>query len=292
MTTAAAPASGPTTSESTPSSSSRQGLHSKKHGSFSCGIAAGLTVTCLLNPWDRALYLSVVNDVPFLARENWIDPYRGLGQTLIQRSVSSGLYFPLEDWCTAQLGNPALGGQAAGALNGVLLNPLALIKYHTWGADDRRSLLRQARQMYRERGPLIFLRGAFSTCCRDGAFGLCFSMRRCLPLADDATATQRLFASIYCAVGGTVASAPFNYVRNMTYATSTHVPLESLDAKKTFWRDTINDLMPDWRTQATWTGYFRDLQAKLRLGWGTARVAVGMALTDQVYLFCSSRSRS
>jgi hypothetical protein len=223
---------------------------------------------------------------------NWKEPYRGIGQTLLQRTVSTGLYFPLEDACTAAFGNSLLGGQAAGILNAMVLNPLALIKYQTWGADESRSLLRQARRMYRDRGIKIFLRGTTATAARDGVFGGCFAIRRCLTEEQDTDGITSFAISVGCAVIGTVVSSPFNYIRNMAYAAETNTPLESLAAKQTFWRHVLDGLAKEARDQSTFVKRLKHLGQRLRLGWGTTRVAVGMAITDRLYRGCVSATNT
>mmetsp|Transcript_43413 Transcript_43413/g.114804 ORF Transcript_43413/g.114804 Transcript_43413/m.114804 type:complete len:282 (-) Transcript_43413:12-857(-) len=257
--------------------------------SIGAGFAAGLATTALLNPWDRALYLSIVHRRSFFAKDNWRSPYRGLLQTLVQRSVSSGLYFPLEERFAAALGSHALGGPAAGAMMALLLNPLSLIKYHTWGVtEERRWFMTTARRLYRDAGPMVFARAAFSSALRDATFGLCFGLRKHFPRAggEPATPTQEFAAAIGCAAAGTALSSPFNYVRNMTYAEQSHVPLESFRSAYTFWRRVLGELAKEAREHPTLRGRVSFLQGRLRLGWGTARVAVGMAITDQIYSTC------
>ena len=58
---------------------------------FLCGLAAGVTQAGALNPYDRALYLSVKNKVPFLSPENFRSPYQGFLQSIGGRALSSGL---------------------------------------------------------------------------------------------------------------------------------------------------------------------------------------------------------
>ena len=91
---------------------------------------------------DRALYLTIKENRDFLHVENFKQPFSGLMQTLFQRTVSAGLYFPLEDiflqsllevresrkshvhdhWVALAAGN------LAGAVSGLVLNPLAAVK--------------------------------------------------------------------------------------------------------------------------------------------------------------------
>jgi hypothetical protein len=107
---------------------------------LSSGFMSGLASAFLFNPWDRALYLSVKCERPFLLKENWQNPFRGVTQTVIQRAISSGLYFPLEQIFT-ELFNAYeeqnekrkstklfISGMSAGAINGVIMNPLTRIK--------------------------------------------------------------------------------------------------------------------------------------------------------------------
>ena len=44
------------------------------------GFTSGLIVTGVLNPYDRALYLSIINQRSFLDARNWRMPFQGLGQ--------------------------------------------------------------------------------------------------------------------------------------------------------------------------------------------------------------------
>mmetsp|Transcript_59845 Transcript_59845/g.131325 ORF Transcript_59845/g.131325 Transcript_59845/m.131325 type:complete len:275 (+) Transcript_59845:126-950(+) len=252
-----------------------------------CGLIAGLVVTGVLNPWDRALYLSIIRCTPFLARENWRTPYQGVLQTLVQRSVSSGLYFPLEEKCSRALGSHALGGQLAGIVNALLLNPIALVKHQSWGSEHYNvSFARTALRLYRDAGPLVFFRGAIGASMRDGTFGLCFSMRHVWRQPDDGVATS--FAiSLLCAAVGTTLSSPFNYVRNLAYAAESSASMESPRAKMDFWRCSMEELFGQAAKQASPLASMRHLQDRLRIGWGTTRVAVGMALTDQIYKICS-----
>ena len=60
------------------------------------GFSSGLIVAFALNPWDKALYLSVINQRSFLDFKNFHQPFQGVTQSLFQRAVSHGLYFPLE----------------------------------------------------------------------------------------------------------------------------------------------------------------------------------------------------
>jgi hypothetical protein len=104
---------------------------------LNCGFGSGLIQAFMFNPWDRALYLSIMHERPFLSRENFRNPMSGVLQTVMQRAISAGLYFPLEEISYEILAhnykttNPAItfvAGTFAGVLNGVIMNPFSRIK--------------------------------------------------------------------------------------------------------------------------------------------------------------------
>eukprot|EP00929_Paragymnodinium_shiwhaense_P086462 TRINITY_DN46982_c0_g1_i1.p1 TRINITY_DN46982_c0_g1~~TRINITY_DN46982_c0_g1_i1.p1 ORF type:complete len:282 (-),score=42.56 TRINITY_DN46982_c0_g1_i1:163-1008(-) len=253
--------------------------------SFGCGAMSGLAVTAALNPWDRALYLSVLHKRPFLSAANFRDPYRGFCQTVAGRVVSNGMYFPLEAWFAQQLDSHTFGGQAAAVTIGVSLNPLNLIKFQTWSSPEPRPFLAQARHMYHSAGALVFARGIVATIARDSTFGVIFSARKLLPA--DSDRSTRFLASVLSAGVATTLSSPFNYLRNLAYGESVNKPLETVETKVQFWKKVLSELMRDAKAQPSLAGSLHLLQRRLVLGWGTARVAFGMAVTDYLYMCCS-----
>lgn len=124
------------------SSSAKHSAFAKNIKLLNCGIFSGLIQAGVFNPWDRALYLSVMHHRPFLRAENFVNPMAGVMQTITQRAISSGLYFPLEDifseWLTKQNMNIEkphsqrtinfVAGLLAGSINGLILNPLSSVK--------------------------------------------------------------------------------------------------------------------------------------------------------------------
>jgi hypothetical protein len=63
-----------------------------------CGLFAGIAQAGVFNPYDRALYLSVRDNRPFLHSSNWHNPYTGFLQSISGRAIQGGLYFPLEHY--------------------------------------------------------------------------------------------------------------------------------------------------------------------------------------------------
>lgn len=135
--------------------------HQRKHQlhNFSCGLISGLIQAIVFNPWDRALYLSVKESRSFININNFKQPFTGLLQSIFQRAISAGLYFPLEEYFMEYLSLlnnsnynnnnnsnnnrnnnsnnneqisrhwiTLIAGNCAGAINGFALNPLTAIK--------------------------------------------------------------------------------------------------------------------------------------------------------------------
>ncbi|KAF8822703.1 mitochondrial carrier superfamily protein [Cardiosporidium cionae] len=154
-----------------------------------CGALSGTLCASLFSPWDRALYLSVKNNLPFFHRRNWINPYDGCLQSLAHRALSSGLYFPLETAYFNSLSHENntsttlpmplvrfLSGNLAGISSALLLHPLSVVKYHRWGTQEGRwhSLMLELW----ESGLKSMYRAIASTMLRDVIFGGVFSYLR------------------------------------------------------------------------------------------------------------------
>jgi hypothetical protein len=259
---------------------------------FAAGFAAGLTITGLLNPYDRALYLSVANRRRFLHPSNWASPYQGIGQSLVSRVISTGLWFPLERLARDALhshdsknalpaaAQAALAGQMAGVVNAMLLAPLSMVKYQTWGLPDgERGAASTVRAMYRKAGLSAFFRGLAPTVARDCVFG---ALRQKLRSEAEQSPALRAtgappdtlhFVADACSAGvATTLSAPLNYARNTAFATPVEQPVRGIAAA-------LAALARETCSQPSARAGLRHLSRRLNVGWGTARVAGGMALS-------------
>eukprot|EP00606_Chrysophyceae_sp_TOSAG23-5_P001164 GSChrysophyteH2.ASY1.ANO1.731.1 assembled CDS len=263
------------------------------------GFLGGFLQAGLFNPWDRALYLSISEQRPFLDLKNFHRPYHGVSQTIFQRALSSGMYFPLEEIfadnivASGVFGTSAtqisenrtwvalIAGLCAGMTNGFVMNPLAAVKYNFWGrspAHRTRSFLDAGKEMYLKGGLRIYYVGAAATICRDLVFGGVYGvLRHEVPMILDnlAGTSSRRHTMI-----ATVLSSPWNYIRNIHYATPYgQDPEKPLSIMRGLWKDACKE--------KTLFGRLVHLQTNLRVGWGTARVGCGMAFSAQVYNFVS-----
>ncbi|KAG7373195.1 mitochondrial carrier protein [Nitzschia inconspicua] len=275
--------------------------------SFLCGISAGVLQAGLFNPWDRALYLSISKQTPFLSRENFRNPYLGFFQSVGHRALSGGLYYPLENvFCSMLLPfesqivdndknsmnycnmtnrsmviHPGIGnflaGTLAGTCNALIVNPISAIKYKSWGREVNRGMATEAVEMFEKGGLRPFGNGLLPTVYRDLVFGGTYTFLRLelqyrLELSQD----KQWTANMAAAAMATIVSGPFNLARNVQYATRSKHKADNVSK-------VLHDFVVETQQQSTLWGKMRFVQNRLRIGWGTVRVAVGMSFGHFVY---------
>lgn len=258
--------------------------------SFLSGLAAGVAQAGLFNPFDRALYLSVKNRTKFLTPANFQSPYQGFFQSVGHRALSGGLYYPLEQFFITQLPADAvmdtsssgafynfLAGTAAGSVNAIVCNPVSAVKYKTWGRDVNRGMMQESLEMLRKGGIRPFCNGLVPTVIRDLVFGgtytfLRFELQYRLQLSSD----YQWASNFMAAALATVVSGPFNLARNVQYATKSRHVADTV-------RDVLKQLVQETWMQPTAMDKLHHVQNRLRIGWGTARVALGMTFGHFVY---------
>mmetsp|Transcript_20122 Transcript_20122/g.33226 ORF Transcript_20122/g.33226 Transcript_20122/m.33226 type:complete len:287 (-) Transcript_20122:2045-2905(-) len=265
---------------------------------FSCGVAAGAMQAGIFNPWDRALFLSHINHRPFLSRENFVRPYEGFHQSVFHRVVTGGMYFPVEDLVRTKLpkkhgeiAHNFFVGTIAGSVIAILTNPLAAIKYQSWGSEHKGMMVRTALHMLEHGGLRVFLRAIDTTILRDMLWGGAFAMLRHefprhffnedteIDLNQPGVVS---FVSNMVAAGfATVLSAPLNYARNLQYGKN--VKRKTTSKWKIFtklWHDSRQHAID---TKTSRTGF---VARRLAIGFGTLRVALGLGFSSQVYGYC------
>ena len=113
-------------------------------------LSTGIGIAVIFNPVDRALYLAVKSHRSFFLRANFAQPFQGLSQAILHRTLSHGAYYFYQDLLRIQLSQKTqisnfqlniLVGACAGALNGATLNPIANIKYQVNNCLKKTSLL-------------------------------------------------------------------------------------------------------------------------------------------------------
>ena len=314
---------------------------------FLAGLITGVTTAVAFNPWDRALYLSVFHKRRFLHRANFGgNLWQGSTVALVHRTVTGGLYFPLVEFYQPLArrmlsagrrggdggsggsagggsagGTPAtaagavvsinfIAGNLAGATNGVATNPLNAVKYQQW-VRQVDSFYATARTMLGANGLRPFLRGIGPTVARDSVFGGTFSaarvwLGRAFELEEGA-GVAGFGVSVGAGALACIVSSPFNYCRNMAYATppgtarapttaaSLNVLVQEVRrvaVSDSYARSAMKGMVASGSSNGSSAGVWTSLmylQGRLRVGWGTARVALGMATGFELYSFIKRR---
>ena len=329
---------------------------------FVASLTTGIVQSVTFNPWDRALYLAVKDRRPFLSKANFTNPYQGFGQAAVHRIVSGGLYFFLQAQTDEVLLDQVLGltpeqrrgrraalvvGCVAGSLNGLLINQLASVKYHTWHSEGA-SFWKTAKQMWAEGGLHSFVKGSVATSNRDMVFGILYELirvelqhiflnwkhRSSSPSSSSSSSSSsslffdqrsdQQFATVTAAQGmssmekfvcnatggaiATLGSSPFNYVRNIKFATPDS---QTTASSMQIWKDLMKESKEEGIKQRdlflsssssssrsgglqSWALYHRlvFLEQRLVIGWGTARVAFGMGIGQLVFEYVRSLFRT
>jgi hypothetical protein len=151
------------------------------------------------------------------------------------------------------------------------MNPLTAIRYKTWGRETNRGIIKEARDMLIKSGysPRPFFNGLNATLWRDAVFGGCYTtIRLQLQWIFDLEAHNQWEANFVASGLAAVVSGPWNYARNLQYATKSREFQPSI-------RSVFVELMHEVKQQKDVIEKLKYLQIQLRIGWGTLRVAMG-----------------
>lgn len=258
---------------------------------------SGIVQAVIFHPWDRALYLSQTKRRKFTNMLNWRDPFQGLPATLALRILTASIFFPLEEGITPIAENTLgaggfahfVSGNIAGGVSAVVLNPIQAVRYRTFSLVNSNQLalrkdtfFRTARDMAQTGGITPFLKGINPTLGRDLVFGGLFTLLR-RSFADkfvdkeaDNVRLIRFACDVTAAAIATTASSPFNYARNIMYATPSSAP-----SQKTF--AIVGKLLANASRRPTLALQARYLQQNLKIGAATFRVALSMAMAASTY---------
>lgn len=256
-----------------------------------CGVVSGVLQSTVFNAYDRAMYHSVVHKRPFLNIANWRgNPFTGSSPSFLQRSLYSGLYFPLEDMFRRGVsGNYALDGLLVGMVGGLITTPFNSIKYEMWSSNpDTARISRTAIELYNRGGVMRLMRGAVPTLYRDMMFGITFSYLR--HRGDNGFVNNVIAASL-----ATVVSSPFNYARLKVYGADMRPDRAAMIPSQSP-RSSTFKILTQLRTDTIQYGgdslisRSKYLVRSLNIGWGALRVGLGMGLSSQIYRSCMAGS--
>ena len=256
-------------------------------------LGSGFVQAVVFNPYDRALYLRVHNRSPFLCRTNWSNPFQGFANSAAYRTVASAMYLFWQDEtgkCFDESFPDAAAnerrlfvGMAAGTMNGVLLNPMQLVKFRMWSLGDHATFGHSFRELASEGGVTVFRRGMGISIGRDVCFGVVYeSLRR---HRGSEEVHKRVASDCAAGMVASVCSSPFNFARNLIYgAPPSGCPLST---------STLCSYLAK-ETMSLSTGHARlvHLNSRLNVGWGTLRVGIGMASGQLLFKFFQDAMQS
>lgn len=249
---------------------------------FTCGTLGGIINTVLFNPYDKALYISVRNKVPFFTKENWKNPYQGVSQAIFHRIISYGFYYPIMDiygknlhFIENKTHRSVLASAATGCTIGIITTPLSAIKMTNWNTIHNKKILYLACDMYKSAGIYAFMRNIKTTLARDVVFGGIYGY-----LSLNCNENKNFMIDTCYACVATVFSSPLNYVRNIIYQSE-------INAKPK-----LSQIYFDLKKDVNITSHKKIYEKiyyvahnKFCIGWGTLRVGIGMALSRQIYIY-------
>jgi hypothetical protein len=255
---------------------------------FSYGTLSGVINTLLFNPYDKALYTSVKNKVPFLTKANWQNPYQGVSQAIVHRIISYGFYYPIMDIYGEKLNfienkiyRSILSSCLTGSTVGIITTPLSAIKMTNWNTVQNKNILDQAHIMYKKGGIYSFLKSIKVTLGRDIIFGGIYGY-----LSLNHNDSKHFALDVFYACIATIFSSPLNYVRNIIYQSEINTKPQILNIYFDLQKET-NIMVGD----KFYNKFYYIAHNKFCIGWGTLRVGTGMALSRQIYiLFANSEN--
>jgi hypothetical protein len=191
-------------------------------------------------------------------------------------------YFPLEHFFMTMVPENAgasgnfFAGTLAGCGNALILNPISAVKYKTWSRDVNRGMLNEIVSMFRQGGLRPFLNGLQPTILRDVSFGGVYTYLR-LELQWAGVPPDYQWVSNMMAAGiATVVSGPFNLARNEQYAVRSFQKAPTIAQVLAGFIKEVKEIPSTFEK-------CHHIQSRLRIGYGTLRVAVGMAFGHHVY---------
>lgn len=216
------------------------------------GLLTGISNTIIFNPYDKALYMQVKNNTTFFNKNNWIQPYTGISQSLIHRTISYGLYFPIYDFykrnTTFTNYKIILDSVLTGCTTSILINPINIIKYNKWNNISTKYNL------------FILTKGIKYTILRDSIFTLNYNY-----LNQKYNKNKNILLDIILGCISTLCVSPINYCRNIVFSSQQKIYLKNI----------INNIRYEKISDIIFN--------KFNIGYGTIRIGLGISISKFMY---------
>lgn len=236
------------------------------------GVSTGIISTFIFNPFDKALYLMVRDNKSIFNKEIWKNPYHGVTQALLSRTLGYGVYFSIYDICRENLSmKNVLAGSVTGASMALVCNPINVVKMYNWNSNTSKGLIKMALEMKKKYGMQKFSYGLKYTISRDLIYSNIFYI-----LNDGYNKEKSFVKTMGIGCCATALSSPLNYCRNrLYYDFSKYISMKEI----------IQELHSDMYTKTISNKISYLINNKFCIGWGTLRVGFGMAVSKKIYDF-------
>lgn len=251
------------------------------------GSIGGLANVILFNPIDRAMYKSVSNHTSLFLIDHWKHPFQGVSNAIFQRILSYGLYYPIYEifenntkkYVTNKKHYTFLSSIMTSCFIEFVTSPISAIKLTNWNTNHKKQLLSLGKKMYSEAGLYAFTRGTVVTVKRGLIWGGTFGFLS-LNYNDEKLIQYDI---IYC-MFATLLSSYHNYVRCIIYKS----PLDNTKKIKDINRELLEEIKIKCKDMNTLQKIKFVLNNKFCVGFGTFRVALGMSISRQIYIFLNN----
>lgn len=253
------------------------------------GVLSGIINVGIFNPFDRALSLATEHHTSIFVKDYW-NPrfmYQGIYPGIYQRIISYGLWYPAVETVKSQfnkmgesqyMSNHVLAATITSGAIGLIISPISATKQQLWRSKQQVGIFDFGKQMYKIGGLYAFTRASVVTVKRDITFGFVFGYLSSTYNPDKNFLLDTAFATL-----ATTISSPFNYIRIQKYATDCNVYIPASTILKNLIKKVNNDCKGSAIKQIVHTFHH-----EFKVGWGSLRVGLGMALSRQLYEFFSS----
>ncbi len=190
---------------------------------------AGTVPHAFVFPIDKATHLAMTNNTNFLHKNNFSQPFRGFGPTMLQRAPNSGIFFflqntfqPLKNVGENQLNLPrelsnTLYGSTIGVCNALITSYPTQVRLYFMKSNGYTSFFSAAKYLWQhQKFGVFFNQGTLAYTLRDTIFGGIYELVR---IKMRELGYNKTLSNFTGAATGTIVSMPFNYARSVIMAT-------------------------------------------------------------------------
>jgi hypothetical protein len=257
------------------------------------GIFTGTFTSVLFHPFDKAMHDAHHFKRHFFDMKNFEKPFHGIGQTLMMRPFTGGLYYILQNevrsllhpfFCN-KLGYKSEAfaelstGLIAGGVFGAWTNTVNAMRYFTWGNSEH-TFKATLIEMWRL-GGYTFVNGIGTSILRDMIFGGTYEVSRGFLYRHKPQDNYGINWAFVCDMTGaaiaSISASPVHYIRSKKHRAiaDRKTPPSATELLCNLWQDS--------KKHTSALGKLGFFQKELRIGMSSARVAVGVGLGQIIF---------